>query len=254
MPEGVTISTVRDLLRFPFQGEEWATRFVIGAALIFVSFFIPILPLIFVGGYVLDLIRRGARGEAPALPAWSDWGRLAMDGLRGFVAVFIYTLPALVCLIGSTVVYLIGIIWVPMGDPQDPTAALIVFAALAIFMIGLGLGMLLWLLASAILPVATSHLAVRGRLGAAFQVGEWWPILWRNKATWLAAWVVLAGLYTLVSLVITVAYYSVVLCCVVPLLLAPASFYLLAVAGALIGQTYRISTASVAEAAQVTPA
>ncbi|MCL6431808.1 MAG: DUF4013 domain-containing protein [Anaerolineae bacterium] len=254
MPEGITISAVKDLLSFPFRGEEWATRFVIGAALIFASFFIPILPLILVGGYALDLIRRGARGEAPALPAWSDWGRLAIDGLRALVAVFIYTLPSLVCLLGSTAVYLVGIIWVPLGDPQDPATGLIMLAALAVFMVGLGLGMLLWLLASAVLPVATSHLAVRSRLGAAFQVGEWWPILWQNKATWLAAWVVLAGLYTLVSLVVTLAYYSVVLCCLVPLLLAPAAFYLLAVAGALIGQTYRMSTASVVEPAQATPA
>ncbi len=254
MPEGVTLSSLRDLLGFPFRGENWSSRFLVGAALAVASLVIPILPLVFVVGYVLDVTRRSIRGEAPALPAWSDWGRLAADGLRVLVAGFVYTLPASVCFVGGTVIYFISIFAVAGRDSSDPSASLAILGGVTVFLIALGVGIVLWVLASVLLPVATAHLAAQGGLGAAFRVGEWWPLLWRNKLGWFAAWVVVAGLYSLLSLTVTVAYYSVVLCCLIPVLVAPISFYVAAVGGALFGETYRQSVAFVTEVAAGAPA
>jgi hypothetical protein len=54
---------------------------------------------------------------------------------------------------------------------------------------------------------------------------------------------VVAGLMAMLYLAIMLAYYTIILCCLIPFLLAPTSFYLLLVGAALFGQIYRESVA-----------
>jgi hypothetical protein len=83
-------------------------------------------------------------------------------------------------------------------------------------------------------------------VAAAFRVREWWPLLRANKLGYLIAWVVVAGLMALSYAALIMVYYTLVLCCFIPLLMAPAGFYVSLVSAALFGQTYRESVAMLA--------
>lgn len=61
-----------------------------------------------------------------------------------------------------------------------------------------------------------------------------------------------AGLMGVLYFTFMIAYYSIILCCFAPILLAPIGFYESLVGAALFGQIYRESTAILASQEQVT--
>jgi hypothetical protein len=115
------------------------------------------------------------------------------------------------------------------------------FGSMAIFLLSLFFGFILILLALIPLPAAMAHFVAQDKVAAGFRVREWWPLLRANRSGYFAAWVVVFGLITILNFAIVLAYYSVVLCCLIPFLAAPISFYVSVVALALFGQTYRES-------------
>jgi hypothetical protein len=58
---------------------------------------------------------------------------------------------------------------------------------------------------------------------------------------YFVGWVVILGLTTILYYALTLAYTTVILCFIIPLLMAPAGFYLSLISAALFGQTYRES-------------
>src|ERR1035437_6936506 len=98
MSETVTISSLKVLFHFPFQGPKWQNNFLVGSVLTFGSFIIPIIPLIFVAGYSVQIMRQAIQGEKPEMPEWNDWGKLASDGLRMLGVGLIFLLPGFVVL------------------------------------------------------------------------------------------------------------------------------------------------------------
>ena len=255
MSEGLSVSVLKSIFRFPFRGPGWQGRFLMGSVFILASFLIPVLPLLFVAGYGLAITRRAIRGETLDLPAWQDWGRLAMDGLRGGVVSLVYLLPGTLVMGGGMVVYFAAVFGLAAtesfagryGGPEP----MLIFLAMAIMFLATAVGLLLQLLGAIPLPVAMVHFVRRDRVAAAFYVREWWPLLWANALGWLVTWVVIAGLWVVVYLGLMVAYYTICLCCLVPFLSAPLLFYVWLVAAALLGQTYRES-AAIAAGAEVT--
>jgi len=247
-----TTASLKALLLFPFQGREWQGRFAVGAALVLAGLVIPILPLLFVAGYSLEIMRRAIRGEELALPPWADWGQLALDGLRVSVVSLACTLPGTVVLYGGLALYLgatLGLPFVMAGDSSSGLGAIypLFFAtSVAVVLIAMLVGTLLLVLGAIPLPVATAHVAARGPLGAAFHVREWWPLLRANKGGYFVAWVMIAGLLSLGYLVFMLVYCTVCLCGFIPLISAPAGFYLVLVSAALFGQAYHESVALVA--------
>ena len=76
MSEALSTLSLKRLVKFPFQDANWASRFLVGTLLTLANYIIPILPGIFVSGYVLRIMRQTVAGEEPALPAWDDWGEM----------------------------------------------------------------------------------------------------------------------------------------------------------------------------------
>ncbi|HOG48301.1 MAG TPA: DUF4013 domain-containing protein [Anaerolineae bacterium] len=246
MPQTPLAATLQDAFRFPLEGEAWKARFLTGSGLIFAGMFIPILPLVFVFGYVVAVMRRIVRGEAPAMPAWDDWGRLGSDGLGATLAGLVCLLPGLLVFLGGMALYFgasLAMPFVASGSGDSPGVILgftaFLLAAMAILFISIAVATLLFAAGAIPLPVAVAHQAARGRVGAALRVGEWWRILRANKMGFFIAWVVVIGLLTILYSGVVVLGYSVVLACLAPFLAAPASFYLLLVAGAVFAQSYR---------------
>jgi hypothetical protein len=252
MSEIAATSALKPLLKFPFQGPDWRNRFLLGTALTLAGFFIPLLPLVFVYGYTAAIMRQTIQGQELELPAWGDWGKLGLDGLRLAVVSLAYTLPGILVLSAGWFLYMIASFAFPLlmsgagnrgGEGMAALAALAMFGSVAIFLLSLFLGFILILLALIPLPAAMAHFVAQDKVAAAFRVREWWPLLKANRSGYFAAWVVVFGLITILNFAVVLAYYSIVLCCLIPFLAAPVSFYVSVVALAMFGQTYRESQA-----------
>jgi hypothetical protein len=244
-------SALKPLLKAPFQGPDWRNRFLTGTALTLAGFFIPLLPLVFVYGYTAAIMRRAIQGQDLELPAWGDWGKLGLDGLRLAVVSLAYMLPGILVLSAGWFLYMIVSFAFPLlmsgagNRGGEGMLALAMLSSMAIFLLSFFLGFILILLALVPLPAAMAHFVAQDKVAAAFRVREWWPLLKANRSGYFAAWVVVFGLITILNFAIVLAYYSIVLCCLIPFLAAPVSFYVSVVALALFGQTYRESRAMV---------
>ncbi len=243
------MASLREVFTFPFRGPDWKQPFIIGSVLLIVSFFIPILPLIFVCGYVLVVMRQAIRGNELTLPRWDDWGKLAGDGLRAMLVGFIYLLPGLLVASGGFALYLATTFAMPFAiEAGDETLwPLLFFGSFAIMFLSMFLGTLLTLLGAIPLPIATAHFIDEDDLSAAFRFRQWWRLLRANPMGVFIAWVMVAGLMAIVYLVVLLAYYTLVLCCAVPFLASPIGFYVLLVSAAIFGRTYRESWRMVAD-------
>ena len=255
MPETVTIPSLKALLKFPFQGPNWQNRFIIGSVLTFGGFIIPIIPLIFVAGYSLQIMRQAIQGQELELPDWNDWGRLAVDGLRMLGVGFIFLLPGLVVMVVGMGLYFAGSFTLPImtAFSQDNSAPSAIFPVLllvlmAIFFLSLLVGFVLFALGAIPLPAATANFVAKDHFGAAFHVREWWPLLRVNKLGYLIAFVVVLGLYMALSFIIMIVYYTIILCFLAPFLAGPIGFYLALISAALFGHTYRESQDLLAQA------
>lgn len=234
---------LKSVLRFPFQGTDWQSRFLIGSALLLAGWLVPIVPSIFVFGYALDVMRRTIMGEEPSLPPWQDWGRLFVDGLRGFAVSLVYLLPGTLVYLGGFGLYFGGSIVLPFFMEREGWAPgpffVLFFVLFAIFMVALLLGGLLILLGFIPLPVATAHFVAEDRLASAFHIRRWWSILKERRWEYLIAWLVVAGLAVVLYAILGLLYYTVCLCWLMPVITAPVAFYLTLVSAVLFGQAYR---------------
>ena len=258
MPTNVlTTQSIKDLLGFPFRGKEWQSRFLIGLGLILLGF-IPFLSWILQTGYFARIMQRAIRGEELELPAWEDWGKLVMDGLRLFGVNLVYLLPVYIVMFGGMAAYMIGFfLLVPLMDTAGSSeaameASMLMFILMGVMFISMFLSYLLVLLGGIPLPVAMARVVDQGKFGAAFQFGEINRLLWRNKGGYFTAWVILAGLMTIFYFATVMFYVTMIFAWVIFILWIPFGFYLMAISAGLFGQTYRESLA-LAEAADVIP-
>jgi hypothetical protein len=253
MAESMTTKSIKDILLFPFREPDWRSRFLIGAALVLAGYFIPIVPLVFAIGYALQIMRRAALGESLTLPAWDEWGRFGVDGLRAILVALIYLLPGFVVLLGGMGLYFATSFSMPAMYENDIVAAgwnsawpWVFLGGMAIMFLSMFLGTVLLAVGAVPLPMALAHLAVRDKVSAAFHPREWWPLVRANTLGYFVAWVVGVGLAALLYLAQMLVGYSVILCCLVPFVSAVGGFYLSLVGAALFGQFYRESVGTLA--------
>jgi len=249
------VTTLRGLKRFfafPSEGADWQKRFIIGAALVLVSSFIPVIPLIFVGGYVMQVMFRAIEGQALALPEWEDWGKLGVDGLRYGVVGLVFMLPGILVYFGGIGIYMFASMLLPLtmqmvdhGRGGFDVIPLFFVVSILILFVSIFVGMILTLLGAIPLPAALAHFVAKDQVGAAFRFREWWPLLWRNKMGYFIAWVLCGGLIGILYYGIMVLYSTMVLCLLIPVLSAPLLFYLALVCAAVFGETYRESAAAI---------
>jgi hypothetical protein len=246
MLEATTTTSLKSIFQFPFRKPDWQNRFIIGSALIFASCLIPIIPWVFVCGYLVQVMRRAIEEEKLTLPAWDDWGKLGIDGLRMMAVGLAYSLPGLVIFLAGMGLYFITSFAIPVtaiegGRDVETLIPLMMFGSMAVMFLSMFVGTLAMIVGTIPLPLATAHFVARDEVSAAFRLREWWPLLRANKMGYFVAWVVIAGLMAIVYLAFMLAYYSVVLCCFTPILIAPIGFYLYLVGVGLFGLIYRES-------------
>jgi hypothetical protein len=243
MEDVTTTASLREVLAFPFRGPDWGRRFAIGSAIVIASFLVPVLPLIFVFGYTLAVMRQAIEGDALALPGWGEGGDMAIDGLRAMVAGLVFLLPGLLITFGGMALYFATTLAAPFAAQSGDEGwwLALFFGSLAVLFLSLFLGTVLTALGALPLPMAIAHLVAEDDLSAAFRVRQWWRLLRANALGVFIAWVVTAGLMTILYLAFVLSYYTLVLCCVAPLLAGPIAFYVMLVSAGLFGRTYRES-------------
>ena len=245
-----TITPVRRLLRFPFATPDWQTPFLIGTGLIWASYIIPLAPLVFVYGYALRVMRQTIDGRQPSLPPWDDWGAIGKDGLFALVIGLVYMLPALIVFFIGFFLYMFGV----MGQPligaliDDPGAAagvglLGLFAGMAGLFLAMFLGFVLTLAGLIPLPAAVAHVLAQDNLGAAFRFGHIWRLIRADAWSYFSAWIIGAGLSMLTYLLFMAGYYTFILICFMPFLVAPIILYAMLISAAVFGESYRQNAA-----------
>lgn len=236
-------SSIQQILRFPFQGPDWQTRFLAGAALMFLNFIVPFVPGVFVLGYLLDIEKRAIEGKPLELPAWDDFSKLGWTGLRGTVLGLVFLLPALAAMLAGFIFYFIGflsLMWHP-GPELHSVFPFRMFLGMVIWIIAANIGSGLGLIGGGLLPFAGAHLVVHDRLSAGFDFRAWWRLLWTNRWGYFLAWAVTLGLFQVLSFGIMSLSVTIVLGLLIPFLMPALGFYVGLVGAAFFGRTYRQS-------------
>ncbi len=221
----VSFEEVKKAVFFPFYGKKWGLKILIGSALTFASFIIPIIPLLPVFGY-FGQIMKGiiVQEQDPEMPAWTDWGTLFLDGLKLFGAMIIYLLPALIFIVGGYILFMaldFSLVFSAQAMSHtyyNPSALPMIASGIGMF---LGLAALMFGIALAvgtiiILPPALGNMQAKGKFEAAFQFREWWPVLKANLTGFILAVILAMGLFYLLYMLAIVLYATIVLCFLLP--------------------------------------
>jgi hypothetical protein len=242
----MTRTPLSTLLTFPFKDPDWFKKLVILALIIFLSSAIPILPLIFVAGYMARLTRQMVvEKREPAMPEWDDLGGLFREGWRPFAVILTYLLP---------IILIFFIVWLIMFVPMMTLPAFSEYgdqsmnpAEFAVFLLsnlvgvaGFAFAGLVSLLLTLILPAAAVHSVVKEKYSAAFHLKGWWPIFAANLGGFFLAFTLSIVLNLVFGLVSMILFFTICLCCLLPFLTYGFSGYFYVVYAALCADAYRV--------------
>ena len=241
MADSLTSENLQKVFTFPFQDPRWLEKFLIGSLLFLVSFlFLPILPIY---GYFTEVMRIAIEGKELSLPEWDAWERKFTDGIKLFVVGFIYTLPFILLFILSYVFLFVGTAGSDLvdstTDPSSPFWAIPSMLGAFGGMAFIGLSFFLALIIGIFMPAVIAHVVATDDLSAAFRVREWWGIFRANLSGFIITYLLMFGLITALNIVLQIFYMTIILCCIAPFLLIPASLYIMVTTGVLFGQAYR---------------
>lgn len=256
MASTASLEGVKKAVLFPFGGRGWGVKWVIGSALGLANSILPFLPMIPLYGYVGQIAKRVIlHDEDPELPEWGDWGLFFSDGIKIFGAAMVFMLPGgLAMFLGFLLMF--GMNFAFLFDPQfynNPEAVMTGFMMASLFGTFAGIlvmvvGMLLMAAAGLFMLPALGHLVARGEFGAAFRVGEWWPIFKANFGGFLMALLIMYGVNMVFMWAVYALYFTVVLCFLMPFALYLATFLMTAIQFSLISVAYRDGARKAAEA------
>ncbi|MCB0209213.1 MAG: DUF4013 domain-containing protein [Anaerolineae bacterium] len=244
MSSSFTTDNLQALAEYPFKDSEWKQKLLIGGLLMVAGYIVPFVPTIFVYGYLAQIMRHliVEQGE-PFLPAWDDWGQLFSDGFRIVGITFIYSLPGIIFICGGYTLFFGSFVFLDIvansAGNSEPLPPLIALGSTATLFGGFGLGLLFMLVAIILTPVAVSHFIATGEFNAAFRVREYWPIFRANLAGFLISYILLFGLFMVLSFVMNLLYYTIILCCLVPFITAAVSLYMMIIGSVLFAEAYR---------------
>lgn len=233
-------ASLKALFSYPFRQPNWQSKMLVLGLLFAAGFIIPVIPWLFVAGYVAEIMRRQAlEGGEPELPEWDDWGRLVVDGLRLGVIGFVLSLPATIVFLVGFGMYFASTFPLMLSEGNEESLLPLMFVGMMVMMISMFAGTLLTMVTGVVSPVAMTHVAVKRKFSAVFEVGEWWKVLWANLGGYVLALVIL---YSVSYILMTLGYmlaWTMVCCVLTPVFYFVMYPYLSVVAGVVFGQVYR---------------
>lgn len=233
------------LLTFPFKGEGAFGKLAIAAGLVLLGMIIPIIPTIFLLGYLMAVMTKIiVDREEASMPAWEDWGKLFMDGLKLFGASLFVTVPLVIIWI-----VIFGFSFLPIAFIDENVFGTYMVIFFVIQMVAIFLSMIISIFAIVFQPVYTSHLVAKGEFSAIFQIKQWWKVFKKSFWEYVISLFIFSGLYATMMYVYMFLMYSVVCCCLAPFALAFLSAYMGIVYYALTASAYRDGLDKLGEAA-----
>ncbi len=243
----MTRTPLSTLLTFPFKDPAWFKKLLILALMIFLASAVPIIPLIFVAGYMARLARRIVVDKAgPVLPEWDDLGGIFRDGWRPLAVIFTYLLPIIIIF---SVVWLVAFLpmmavsssWSGTGNQNmDPGEFVIFMLSNLAAVAGFAFAGVISLLLSIVLPAAAVHSVVKEKYSSAFHLKAWWPIFAANFGGFFLAFVMSIVLNLAFGLVSMVLFFTIILCCLLPFITYGFQAYFYVAYAALCAEAYRV--------------
>ena len=155
-----------EAIRYPWKGEDNVKNVAIGGVLTLLSVFL--LPMFFVYGYALEVIRRVSVGDVEEPPAWEDWGTLFVDGLKVFAITLAYSLIPAAIFAFAVFSWFVPVV---VSGGSEPSGGLLAFG----FLVGLLVFLVALVVALAfayVVPAAVAAFARTDRLGSAFSPSQ----------------------------------------------------------------------------------
>ena len=206
--------------QFYFEDPDWVRKTLMGSLFYLLAIILVGLP--FIAGYVVQVTRRVARGEARPLPEWDNYGQLFMDGLQVIGLYLVHILAAMV-LPGS-----IGCLFALIGSAASRSDAAGGVAAIGMMLAQLML-LVVMLAVMVYFPAAYIRTAITGRFGAGLEVRENIEFIKRSPGNYFLA----IAIYLVTNFI---AQFGVLLCCIG---FFPAAFWSMCVAGWAMGEVAR---------------
>jgi hypothetical protein len=227
------------LLTFPIKENEARKHFLIGALVYLAAFFIPILPLLVITGYVVRIVRQVLRGEKPHMEAWDNWQEMFLDGAKLFAIRLVYMLPFFILFMPLFV----GMFAFPflMESGNDSFAQIAVFFPF-LFMAGFALLMPIALAVGLLIPVAEIHSIAKNEVSAGFQIRSWWMVFRKNWGGFLLAFIITYTISFVLMLIAQFAMITIVLICVLPFIMPVISMYIMVVMFTAFAMAYETGT------------
>jgi hypothetical protein len=156
---------------FVFDDQDWIKKVAIGGLITL----IPIIGIFIVMGYALAVARNVIHGKEQAMPEWSDFGKMLVDGFFSWLISMVYTLPIfiLMCVVMFPAMLIGG---------EDSVLGGLAGCCVAVFSIIYGFAMCLFFL-----PAALMRYAVSGDIMSAFKFGEILALTRANLMVFLMA-------------------------------------------------------------------
>ncbi|MGB8645313.1 MAG: DUF4013 domain-containing protein [Anaerolineae bacterium] len=231
-----------------FRDPEWKQKFLTGSLIALAGLIPPLFlvagPLIL--GYALILMRSQMRSEPRTLPRWTDFGQLFIDGVKALLASAGYVLPGYILWFIDFALVIVLSMLGSFGlaaarespDQAAPFASLFLLQWLG-FVFFFAVGWVLAMIGLVFTPVAMGEYLRTGRIGAGYQLRQVWGILRANAGGFALAWLVYFGIAFGLSFAVTLLEYTIILCCLIPFLMAPIQLYIQLMFAQLFGAAYR---------------
>jgi hypothetical protein len=216
---------------FTFFSEDpdWLSKIAIGSLIVLISPLLLGIPFLLLVGYQVAVTRLVMNGERNRLPSWDNMGQLFMDGLNLFIALLVYSSPALLLLCFGFAAFLLP----ALGGGNDEVMGALAGVSVGIWALMICLVMLLSLALGFIVPALNVQYVRHKSLGALFRFGEVLQITRDNLGDIVLAWLALLVANLLLQVVIAIV--SITICG--PFILGLAgTVWFLAATGHLYGQ------------------
>lgn len=202
-----------DAIEYPWRGEQHVETLAIGGVMTILGlFFVPIL---FVYGYLVRVLRAVSAGETATPPTFDEWGDLLVDGVVAFgIGVVYFLVPMVVMVVGWFFSFIPALLGVGAGSDGGAAAGslLSVLVLVGVF----GVTGALFLAAGYLLPGAITAYARTGTVGSAFSASTLRPVV--TDREYAIAWLVAFAINLLVGIVVNLAVVTIVGIVVVPFL------------------------------------
>lgn len=191
-----------DGLRYPVTGDNAVVRLLIGGLLGFLSIFI--LPAFLLFGYLVWVLSGSARGEEEP-PAFENWGKMFVDGLKATLVAIVYGLIPF-GMVGVSFFVILG----GAGTGSDTAAGVLG----SIGFIGIAISLVAMFVLYYIIPAALTNMALEDSFGAAFDLDTIKRAV--LSMDYLIAWLVPFAIAIVVNVVVVLLAFTVLGLVLVP--------------------------------------